>query len=154
MSILDSLTLTAAPKSKAVTPEARLRQKVASGIDLQIKAATAEANGELFRHTVLRWRQVEGSDRREQVEEPVRFKRWWWLDGAGVVHIQLLYAHKPIEIKAGKSAIVAGTLDKLIPTLERLKEAVLTGELDKPLSAAAAARAKQLKRSPPTKSAR
>ena len=54
------------------------------------------------------------------------------------------FANKPIQID-GKPSIVVGTLDKLVPTLQTVRKAVMAGELDAALKAAADSRKRSLK---------
>ena len=75
-----------------------------------------------------------------------RIRPWWWKDAAGQVFLEVRYANKTVEIKPGKSAITVGTVEKLVPTLEQIKAAVVAGELDKPLTTIVATRKKGLKR--------
>ena len=58
--------------------------------------------------------------------------------------LDLRYGNKRIELAPKKPTIEVGGTDKLIPTLETIKESVIAGELDKQL-AAAKVRRKQAK---------
>ena len=48
----------------------------------------------------------------------------------------LRFAGKPLLIN-GKSSIIAGTVDQIVPTLQTVRKAVMAGELDVALRAAA-----------------
>lgn len=139
MAILDTLTLTDNGRLKGISRESGFRHNIARTIDLQITAAKADQAGHPFVRTIMRW--ITNSDGiREQTTVPLRFRRWYWLDVAGTAFLELKYANKSVEIKPGKPAITVGTMDKLVPILEQIKEAVLAGELDKPLTAILSAR--------------
>ena len=58
---------------------------------------------------------------------------WWWCDYNGVVYVQVLYANKPLEIKKGKTSIMLTNAQDLVPTLEKVREAIKAGELDQVL---------------------
>ncbi len=67
---------------------------------------------------------------------PLRLRRWWWKDENGGLKLDVRYGNKSIELAPKKPTIEVGDTDKLIPTLEAIKEAVIAGELDKQLAAA------------------
>ena len=146
MPILETLTLSEATRQRVASREHGFRNKLLDAIDLQIAAVSAEIKGEPFQRTVLRWANNGETGSRQQVDVQVRFRSWWWKDTTGVVHLELRYANKTLEIKPGKNAITVGTIDKVIPTLEQVKKAVASGELDKSISAIIATRKKELKK--------
>ncbi len=56
MAILTKLTLSNKTRTSAqISPESKLRQKMITGIDVQIAAAEAAAKGEVFIHRQKRW---------------------------------------------------------------------------------------------------
>ena len=59
-----------------------------------------------------------------------KVRAWWRTDPTGAVVLTVRYGSKPIEFEKGKSAIVVGKKDKLIPTIETVIAAVEAGELD------------------------
>lgn len=60
--------------------------------------------------------------------------------------MSLRYGAKVIELAKGRNAIEVGSLDKLVPTLEAVKKAVLGGELDSQIAATAEAVRARFKR--------
>lgn len=44
--------------------------------------------------------------------------------------LQIKYGMKVIDLAKGKNSIKVGTFEKIIPTIEQLKKAVMDGELD------------------------
>ena len=154
MSILSSLTLSDATKRTENTdPKANLRRKMAAALDQQIAGANAEITGQHFAVEVEKWFTTDpatGTKERRKVQKV--FRRMWFTDGTGRVMLELRFAAKPLLVN-GKTSIVVGTTDKLIPTLEVVKKAVLAGELDAALKAALDSRKRTLKQKAATAAA-
>ncbi|WP_452033132.1 DUF6641 family protein [Azospirillum palustre] len=144
MSILESLTLTSIGKQRETSPEGIARSKLLDALALQIEAATATIKGGVFIRRVGRWVEVDGTKERRDV--PVRFRPWWWNDEAGTIHLQIHYGNRPLELRPGKSVITVGTMDRLVPVLEQVRQAVTAGELDKVIAGAVASRQRVLKK--------
>ena len=144
-SILDSLTLADTTRKQALPPHIALRQKLIQAVDQQIAGATAEISGQTYSKKVERFITDPTTGERTKAKVDGKFRRWWWTNEAGKVLLEIRYANKPLEIKPNKRVIEIGTIDHLIPTLERVKVAVNGGELDKALNAALALRRKELK---------
>ena len=83
------------------------------------------------------------TEERVRKEVPFRLRRWWWKDEKGGLMLDLRYGNKRIEPAPRKPTIEGSDTDKLIPTLETIKEAVIAGELDKQLAAAKVRRKRQ-----------
>lgn len=149
MSILDTLALTNTAKRRDNSPEGIARSKLLNALVLQIEAATATMKGEMFVRRVGRWVEVDGTKERKDV--PVRFRPWWFKDEAGTVHLHIHYGNRPLELKPGKSVITVGTMDRLMPVLEQVRQAVTAGELDKVIAGAVASRQRMLKKPTTTK---
>jgi hypothetical protein len=66
----------------------------------------------------------------KKVEGTRKVKGWWFMGESGQILMQIKYGSKVLELSKGKSSIDIGNPDKLIPTIELLKKAVLEGELD------------------------
>jgi hypothetical protein len=66
-------------------------------------------------------------------EVPKRIKRWWAQNLDGTVQLTIRYGSTAIELAKGKTAIECATASDIAPTLEKVKEAVLVGELDRML---------------------
>ncbi len=146
MSILSSLTLSDATKRTENTdPKANLRRKMAASLDVQIAGANAEIAGQHYAVEVEKWFTTDpstGTKERRKVQKV--FRRMWFKDGTDRVMLELRFAGKPLLI-AGKSSIVVGTVDQIVPTLQTVKKAVLAGELDAALKAALDSRKRTLK---------
>ncbi len=145
MSILDTLTLTDATKKQALPPHIAIRQRLAEAIELQIAAYTAEAAGQTYVKKVERYVTDPATGERTKAKVNGKFRRWWWVDASGKVMLEIRYANKPLEIKAGKRVVAIETKEQIIPVLEKIKAAVVAGELDKSLNAALTLRRKELK---------
>jgi hypothetical protein len=74
---------------------------------------------------------------RRQVETPKRVKPWWFTTESGKLALAIRYGTKILEISKGKVAVEVGGEKDLVPTLELIKTAVLNGELDTQIEAAA-----------------
>ncbi len=144
MSILESLTLTNTTKQRDTSPEGIARHKLLDALALQIEGAAAAMKGEMFVRRVGRWVEIDGTKERKDV--PVRFRPWWFKDEAGTVHLHVRYANKPLEIKPGKSVITVGTMDRLVPVMEQVRQAIAAGELDKVIAGAVTSRQRILKK--------
>jgi hypothetical protein len=66
-----------------------------------------------------------------------RIKQWWFVADSGKLVLSVRYGTKVLEVAKGKWAVEVGTEKDLVPTLELLKGAVLAGELDTQIEAAA-----------------
>ncbi len=146
MSILSSLTLSdATRRSETADPKANLRRRAAAILDIQVRGAEAEIAGQHFAVEVERWIATDpatGTKERRKVQKA--FRRMWFTDGTDQVYLEPRFAGKPLLIN-GKSSIFVGTMDKLVPTLQTVKKAVLAGELDAALKAALDSRKRTLK---------
>jgi hypothetical protein len=74
---------------------------------------------------------------RIQVEQAKRIKQWWFVADNVKLVLSVRYGTKVLELAKGKWAVEVGTEKELVPTLELLKGAVLSGELDTQIEAAA-----------------
>jgi len=72
-----------------------------------------------------------------QVEMPKRVKPWWFVTDAGKLALSVRYGTKVLELAKGKVAVEVSGEKDLVPTLELIKTAVLNGELDTQIEAAA-----------------
>ena len=64
-------------------------------------------------------------------------KPWWFTTDAGKLALSVRYGTKVLELAKGKVAVEVGSEKDLVPTLELIKTAVLNGELDTQIEAAA-----------------
>ncbi len=141
MTILSKLNLSDKTKAAMLTsPEIKLRGKMLEALSLQIEAAKAMLNGETFIRRAMRWVDDPETGERVRKEVPVRYRPWFWKDEQGNYMLEVRYGNRRLELKPKKSTIEVGEAEKLIPTLETLREAVNAGELDKLLKEAKSSR--------------
>jgi hypothetical protein len=137
MTALAGLKLTAAQKPTQMSPVQQRRNKMAKRLWEQMELAKAQQSGSTFAPT--RFRSVVQNDtgQRIQVEQAKRIKQWWFVADNGKLVLSVRYGTKVLEMAKGKWAVEIGTDKDLVPTLELLKGAVLDGELDAQIEAAA-----------------
>lgn len=130
MSILQSLTLTKQTEGLETDPTINKRNRLAARLDEQIALAQDPS------YTPIAIKRVTQSDGTvATVERAKRLKPWWQVTSKGEVELVIKYGTKKLELAKGKNAVKLGTLDDVLPTLEKLKDAVLIGELDAVLQA-------------------
>jgi hypothetical protein len=135
-SILQSLKLTSAQRSPSLSPIIKRRNKLADALYHQMNAAIAARDGSTYYiKAVRRIKNVETGNFSDCVVEK-RVKQMWWIGDNGKCYLQVRYGWKPLEFAKGKSTIEVDGYDALVTTLESLKQAALSGELDTPLNAA------------------
>ena len=103
----------------------------------QAAAYAAMTTGTTF--APVKFRSVVENDTgiRRQVEIPKRVKPWWFTTESGKLALSVRYGTKVLELAKGKVAVEVGSEKDLVPTLELIKTAVLNGELDTQIDAAA-----------------
>jgi hypothetical protein len=74
---------------------------------------------------------------RRQIEVPKRIKSWVFTTETGKTAIAVRYGARVLELAKGKFAVEVPSPAQLIPTLELIKTAIDTGELDEQLEATA-----------------
>ena len=139
MSALANLKLVTAKRPVQLSPVVQRRNKVAKRIYEQIELAKAKQDGKLYSPT--RQRRIKDAETGESktVEMPKRLKEWWFATDSGKLCVSLRYGAKVIEIAKGKTAVELASEKELVATLEILKQAVESGELDAQLEAVAGA---------------
>lgn len=142
--ILQSLKTSSVKRTNHLSPIMQRRNKLLSSINLQCEAARAHQDGRQYSvrlaHRVL---DPETGERTETFKEKKVRPSWWQADD-GRVYLEVRYGYRPLEIAKGKSSIDIGDLGNLIPTLEKLKQAIQGGELDGQLEDAYGKLSKQL----------
>lgn len=138
MATLDNLKFTAAVKTRHQAPIVGRRNKLGKKLWEQIKLAEAELEGAELNVTRLKTvRDTEGNKR--TVEVPKRIKPWWFTSEQGKICLTVKYGSAVLELKKGLPSIELASRDQLITTLEMVKRAVESGELDKEIEAASGA---------------
>ena len=133
---LSSLKLTAAQKPTHQTPTQLRRNKLAKRLWEQAELARAQQQGLTFAPTM--YKTVADADGvRKQVEVHKRVKAWWFTGDNGKLSLQVHYGTRLLELAKGKCSVEIADAQQLVPTLELIKTAVLNGELDAAIDAAA-----------------
>ena len=102
-----------------------------------LELAKAQQAGSTFAPTKFRSVKDATTGERKQVETNKRVKAWWFVADNGKLVLSVRYGTKVLELAKGKWAVEVGSEKDLVPTLELLKGAVLDGELDAQIEAAA-----------------
>lgn len=137
MTALANFKLIAAQKPKQTTPIQQRRDKMVKRIWEQMELAKAQQQGSTYAPVKLRSYTDKTSGERVQVETRKRVKAWWFTADNGRLALSVRYGARVLELAKGKWAVDVGTDKELLPVLEALKQAVLAGELDAQLQAAA-----------------
>lgn len=137
MATLGSLKFVSAQKPSQIPAVQQRRNKLAKRLWEQIELAKAQQTGTQFRPVQFRTRIDAETGARKQVEVAKRVKQWWFVADNGKLALSVRFGPKVLELAKGKHAIEVGTEKELIPTLELVKSAVLSGELDAAIEAAA-----------------
>ena len=135
-------------------PITNLRNKMLAALGHQINAFNAEQQNQPYFTYTEKWQLVdEASGRKERVKVRHPIRKMWFGDAGGRILLELRFANKAAQV-GGKSSIVVGTLDKLVPTLQTARKAVAAGELDAVLKGAAESRKRAFKNATPAKPAK
>ena len=137
MTALTGLKLTAAQKPTQMSPVQQRRNKLAKRLWEQAELAKAQQTGGTFAPKKFRSITDATTGERKQVEQSKRIKQWWFVGDNGKLVLSVRYGTKLLELAKGKWAVEVGSEKDLVPTLELLKGAVLSGELDTQIEAAA-----------------
>jgi hypothetical protein len=135
-SILNTLKLTAARKSRAQPDLVKRRNKLLQKLTEQRELAAALQQGQHYAPKRLRSLRDAETGARVVKEIAVRIKPWFWTGEKGECLLAINYGSKQIELQKGKTAIDVGTADNLVTVLETVITAVKNGELDVQIEAA------------------
>lgn len=113
------------------------RNKISKQIWEQIELAKSRASGTAITITRLKQSRDPVTGATVQYNVPKRIKAWWFTTDAGDLALSIRYGKKLIELAPGKPSILVPKFSELVPLLELIKTAVLAGELDAQLEAAA-----------------
>ena len=130
MSALSTLKLTATRKPSQIPNVIQRRAKLAKRLWEQIELAKAEQSGTTFSIPKFRSYTDKESGLRKQVETNKRLKSWVFTGDNGKLAIAVRYGAKILELAKGKYAIELASSNEVVPTLQIIKTAVETGELD------------------------
>jgi hypothetical protein len=136
MNALNGLKLVGTQKPTQMPAIQQRRNKLAKRLWEQIELAKAQESGTTFTPTKFRTITDANTGQRKTVETNKRVKAWWFVADSGKLVLSVRYGTKVLELAKGKWAVEVGSDKDLVPTLELLKGAVLSGELDAQIEAA------------------
>lgn len=128
--ILNTLKLTAARKTRALSTVVKRRNKLLIKLGEQRMLADAQSQG--LHYTPTRYRSFKDADTGARISKqvPVRIKPWFWIGEKGECLLAISYGSKQIELQKGKTAIDVGDVANLCAVLDTVIDAVRNGELD------------------------
>jgi hypothetical protein len=135
MSGLSALKLVTSKRQQGNSPQFARRQKLSSKLDEQIQLAKAQQSGAEFSPVKIRTVKDEATGESRKVEVPKKLKPWWWTDDKGKLCITVRYGARTLEIVEGKNAIETDSIADVITSLQVIRTAVDSGELDKRIEA-------------------
>ena len=130
MSGLSALKLVQAKREKGTSPQHARRQKLSTKLAEQIQLAKAQQSGTEFSPVRVRTIKDEATGQSRKVEVPKKIKPWWWTDEKGKLCITVRYGARTLEIVEGKNAIETDNIADVIASLQVIRSAVDSGELD------------------------
>jgi hypothetical protein len=135
MSGLSALKLVTSKRQQGNSPQLARRQKLSSKLDEQIQLAKAQQSGTEFSPVKIRTVKDEVTGESRKVEVPKKLKPWWWTGENGKLCITVRYGARTLEIVDGKNAIETDSIADVITSLQVIRTAVDSGELDKRIEA-------------------
>lgn len=130
MSGLNALKLVQAKREKGNSPQHARRQKLSTKLAEQIQLAKAQQSGTEFSPVRVRTVKDEATGQSRKVEVPKKLKPWWWTDEKGKLCVTIRYGARILEIVEGKNAIETDNIADVIASLQVIRSAVDSGELD------------------------
>jgi hypothetical protein len=131
MSYFSSLNLTNYDRQHQSNPIVARRMKLASKIDQQIKLCADAA----YRPIRSVWVKNDAGQQ-ELTNKAVRIQRWWDETEGGKVLLTIRYGAKVLQLAEGKNAIELTSKNEVAEVLEKVRMAVIAGELDAEISTA------------------
>ena len=135
MSGLSALKLVTSKRQQGNSPQFARRQKLSSKLDEQIQLAKAQQSGTDFSPVKIRTVKDEATGESRKVEVPKKLKPWWWTGENGKLCITVRYGARTLEIVEGKNAIETDSIADVITSLQVIRTAVNSGDLDKRIEA-------------------
>jgi hypothetical protein len=135
MSGLSALKLVTSKRQQGNSPQHSRRQKLRSKLDEQIQLAKAQQSGSEFSPVRVRTVKDESTGLSRKIEVPKKLKPWWWTGENGMLCITVRYGARTLEIVEGKNAIETGSIADVITSLQVIRTAVDSGELDNRIEA-------------------
>jgi hypothetical protein len=135
MSGLSALKLVTSKRQQGNSPQFARRQKLSSKLNEQIQLAKAQQSGAEFSPVKIRTVKDETTGVSRKVEVPKKLKPWWWTGENGKLCITVRYGARTLEIVEGKNAVETDSIAGVITSLQVIRTAVDSGELDKRIEA-------------------
>jgi len=133
---LAGLKLTAAQKPTQIPQVQQRRNKLVKRLWEQAELAKAHLAG--GNYAAKKMRTITDADGvRKQVEASKRVKQWWFTADNGKLALCVRYGTRVLELAKGKYAVEVAAEKDLVATLDVIKAAVISGELDAAIDAAA-----------------
>jgi hypothetical protein len=150
MSGLNALKFTTSKRQQGKSPQQERRLKLCNKLDEQIQLAKAEQSGSSF--VLTKTRNIRDSETGEsrKIEVPRKLKPWWWMDESGKLCITVRYGAKVLELVDGKNAIEADSIADVVTSLQVIRTAINSVELDARIQALAGKNEVLVPKAPPT----
>lgn len=137
MSVLGTLKLVSTKRPSQLSVTQNRRNKICRRLHEQILLARARQDGKQFSSTKFRTVVNPETGERKSIEISKTVKQWWFTSDNGKTVIAIRYGARVLEISKGKFAVELASESDIVNTLEIVKNAVESGELDSQLEAAA-----------------
>lgn len=137
MATLSTLKLSAAIKPTHLPAVQLRRNKLAKRLWEQTELAKAEQEGRVFSPTKFKSLIDKETGARRNIETSKRIKPWWFTTESGKTAVGVRYGSRLLELAKGKYAVELNSRNDLVATLDTIKNAVLSGELDVQIESAA-----------------
>ena len=136
MGVLSNLKLTMATGRNSLSPVMHRRNKLIGRLNEQVKLATAMREGKTYSPSRTRIVKNKETGESHAIEQVKRVWAWWFAGEKGKSFLQVKYGAKTLELMKGKNSVEVSNDAELIQTLELIKKAVESGELDQQIEAA------------------
>ena len=130
MSGLNSLKLVSSKPIRKYSPCELRRSKLCKKLIEQLEMARRMKAGETFEVMASKPKLDIESGEIHETQRPKQVKPWWWTAEDGKIHLTIRYGSRPLELAMGCNAVETEDIDGVIRTLEIIKIAVQSGELD------------------------
>jgi len=137
MSVLGTLKLVSTKRPSQLSVTQYRRNKICRRLHEQILLARGRQDGKQFSSTKFRTVVNPETGERKSIEISKTVKQWWFTSDNGKTVIAIRYGARVLEISKGKFAVELASESDIVNTLEIVKNAVESGELDSQLEAAA-----------------
>jgi hypothetical protein len=130
-----TLKLVQAKRKKGHSPQHARRQKLSTKLAEQIQLAKAQPPGAEFSPVRVRTVKDEATGQNRKVEVPRKLKPWCWTDEEGQLCITVRYGARTLKIVEGKTVVETDSIADVISSLQVIRTAVDSGELDSRIEA-------------------